>query len=281
MIKHMENKPVNNDKIELPDNYEINSDGTVIDKTTNEFLAVQKRGYNNAVFIEGKFYDIKDLVYSKFGEPCNYNHFVKYVNSKPTDFNKDDIRNLTAVTWREYYGWSSRDIDPADALIYYTISDEVVYETLKRLKPLIQDKESLNFSLSTAIPPLVSVFKKCNNEALTVFFETLKMNVSLIDSVPIILNAFIGDNDDFSMTNLITVVNLIKNDKDGMLIKLTPTIVKVFKEHNHQILPVIFNLMKKDDDPTRLFKFDEEYKKSKPSNDFKGLNWILEQNKHN
>lgn len=277
----MENKPINNDKMELPDNYEINSDGTVIDKTTNEVLSVLKHRYNNAVFIEGKFYDIKDLVYSKFGEPCNYNHFVKYVNSKPTDFNKDDIRNLTAVTWREYYGWSSRDIDPTDAIIHYTISDEVVYEMLRQLKPLIQDKESLNFSLSTAIPPLVSVFKKCNNEALTVFFETLKMNVSLIDSVPIILNAFIGDNNDFSMTNLITVVNLIKNDKDSILIRLTPTIVKVFKEHNHQILPVIFNLMEKDDDPTRLFKYDEAYKKSKPDNDFKGLNWILEQNKHN
>ena len=278
----MENKPINNNKIELSDNYEINSDGTVFDKTTNEFLTVVKKGYNNAVFIEGKFYDIKDLVYSKFGEPCNHNYFVKYVNSKPTDFNKDDIQNLTAVTWREYYGWSSKDIDPTDALIHCAISDKVTYETLKHLKPLIQDKESLNFSLSTAIPLLVSVFKKCNNEALTVFFEILKMNDTLIDSVPIILNAFIGDNNNFSMSNLITVINLIKNDKDGVLIELTPSIVKVFKNHNHLILPHIFNLMKKDDDPTRLFKHDEEYKKSKPDNDFKGLNWILEQqNNHN
>lgn len=275
----MENKSTNNNKIELPDNYEINSDGTVIDKNTNTPLPIAKKGYNNAVFIEGKFYDIKDLVYSKFGEPCEYNYFVKYVNSKPKDFNKDDIRNLTAVTWREYYGWASKDIEPIDAIIHRTISDEVVYSTLKQMKPLIQDEESLNFSLSTAIPPLVSVFENCNNDALRVFFETLKTDVSLIDSVPIILNAFIGDNDDFSMTNLITVVNLIKNDKDGILIKLTPSIVKVFKKHKHQFLPIIFNLMKKDDDPTRLFKYDEEYKKSNPDNDFKGFKWITEQQK--
>lgn len=31
----MEIRPTNNIKIELPENYEINSDGTIIDKTTN------------------------------------------------------------------------------------------------------------------------------------------------------------------------------------------------------------------------------------------------------
>ena len=116
---------------------------------------------------------------------------------------------------------------------------------------------------------LCTLFDRFFGEEVLVKSILEKTNIEITHNIS--LERLDGDDELESVTFVDTVTkNEVKFEVSGLFIAIGQV------PHN-DFLKDILELMKKDDDQTRLFKYDEEYKKSKPTNDFKGFDWIVEQ----
>ena len=284
-------EPYLNGKMEIPERVVVKSNGEIYwrDADDNFTLLPVVKGwrdinYDECVVIDDVYYKIKELVYVTYGEKCPYNHCVSQITKRPVEMNKNDIRNLRPMTWREIWGWSCYDISAKDKEINKIIKDDKVYESLLRLKPLVKKEECSTVSILSAIPMILKSFKNCDLDALSLLLEVVKEDKDdvLAKSIPLILSTFRyngkwGRDNNCDVDSLGILLHLVKHDKSDFISRFTPIALERFGDFDADALKIILDLMKKDDDQTRLFEFDEEYKKSKPSNDFKGINWIIEQ----
>ena len=285
----------NNGKMEIPERIVVEPTGEIYFRDDNDNLSLlptvkggKEFNYDDCVVIEETYYKIKELVYTIHGEKCPYPHCVSQFTKKPEGMSKNDIRNLYAMTWREIWAWSSVDITPMDKKINKIIRDEKTYKTLLELKPLIRDERSDTFSISAALPMILKSFKNCDLYALSLLLDVVREDKEdlLAKSIPLILSTFryngkFGREENCDMDSLGILLHLVKHDKSNFITKSTPLILGRFSgdvAFDGDALKIILDLMKKDEDPSRLFNHDEEYKKTKPDNDFKGLDWIIEQN---
>lgn len=284
-------EPYNNGIMEIPEQLVVKSNGDVyyLNENNKPVLLQVVKGwrdinYDECVVIDDVYYKIKELVYATYGEKCLYKHCVSHITRHPEGMNKNDIRNLRPMTWREIWGWSSYDISGIDKEISKIIKDDKVYGSLLRLKPLVKKEEFSTVSISSTLPMIIKSFKNCDIEALSLLLEVVKEDKDdvLPKSIPLILSTFRyngkwGRDNNCDVDSLGILLHLVNRDKSDFISRFIPIALERFGEFDADALKIILDLMKKDDDPTRLFKYDEEYKKSKPSDDFKGIDWILKQ----
>lgn len=286
-------EPYRNGKMEIPERVVVKSNGEIYWRDDDDNLALLSvvKGWNEinndeCVVIDGVHYKIKELVYVTYGEKCPYNHCVSQITKRPVGMNKNDIRNLRPMTWREIWGWSSNDVSTKDKEIRKIIRDDKTYASLLRLKPLVRKEEFYTISFSLTIPMILKSFKNCDLDALSLLLEVVKEDKDdvLAKSIPLILSTFRyngkwGRDNNCDVDSLGMLLHIVKRDKSDFISRFTPMLLERFGWDglDADALKIILDLMKLDDDPTRLFEFDEEYKKSKPSNDFKGIDWIIEQ----
>ena len=284
-------EPYRNGKMEIPERVVVKSNGEIYWRDDDDNLTLlpvvkgwREINYDECVVIDDVHYKIKELVYVTYGEKCPCNHCVSQITKRPEGMNKNDIRNLRPMTWREIWGWSCYDISSKDKEINKIIKDDKVYESLLRLKPLVKKEECSTVSISSAMPLILKSFKNCDLDALSLLLEVVKEDKDdvLAKSIPLILSTFRyngkwGRDNNCDVDSLGILLHLVKHDKSDFISRFTPIALERFGEFDADALKIILDLMKKDDDPTRLFEFDEEYKKSKPSNEFNGIDWIIEQ----
>jgi hypothetical protein len=284
-------EPYFNGKMEIPERIVVKSNGEIYWRDDDDNLTLlpvvkgwREINYDECVVIDDVHYKIKELVYVTYGEKCPYNHCVSQITKRPEGMNKNDIRNLLPMTWREIWGWSSYDISAKDKEINKIIKDDKIYESLLRLKPLVKKEECYTVSVSSVIPLILKSFKNCDLDALSLLLEVVKEDKDdvLAKSIPLILSTFRyngkwGRDNNCDVDSLGMLLHIVKRDKSDFISEFTPIILERLGEFDADALKIILDLMKLDDDPSRLFEFDEEYKKSKPSNDFKGIDWIIEQ----
>lgn len=282
-----------NGKMEIPERLVIKSNGEIYYRDDDDNLVLlpivngwREINKDECVLIDGVHYKIKELVYATYGEKCPYNHCVSQLTKRPVGMNKNDIRNLRPMTWREIWGWSCGDVSKKDKNIRNILRDDKTYAELLKLKPLVQKEEFYTISFSSAIPMILKSFKSCDLDALSLLLEVVSEdeNDILAKSIPLILSTFRyngkwGRDENCDVDSLGKLLHIVKRDKSNFISRFTPMMLERFgwNDLDADALKDILELMKKDDDQTRLFKYDEEYKKSKPTNDFKGFDWIVEQ----
>lgn len=225
--------------LEIPENILVTKEGNVIDKRDNSILSTIKIGRDNGIIVDDKTYLIKDLVYSIHGEKCNYNHFVGHKNRKPNDMNVDDIRNLEAITWRRWYGWESNDIRYTDRELNKIIDNYKKYSFLLNIKEQILKDDDEHISLSEVLISMLEIFKSLNKNT--------------------------------NIEHMRTFIFSFKDTKNLLFSETIFNFILIFFEDDIKILREIFMHMKIDDDLSRLFDGEDEYKNYKPSDDFKGI----------
>lgn len=159
---------------DILDEYEVTATGLIIDKNTNKPLRIKKGVRDNKVTIHGIEYSVKELVWRYYGEACTHSHFIGYIQKNPVGMNKDDIRNLKVVTWREYYGWNSADITSLDKEIHDILTDSNAYKTLLYLKEEIYKGTSADVACDMLVKLVVGSLGKFGVATVARLIEEMK-----------------------------------------------------------------------------------------------------------
>lgn len=164
---------------DILDEYEVTATGLIIDKTTNKPLRIKKGVRDNKVTIKGVEYSVKELVWRYYGEACPHSHFIGYIQKNPVGMNKDDIRNLKVVTWREYYGWNSADITPLDREIHNILTDTNSYKVLLCFKEEIYKGKSADVPCDQMLKLVVGTLGKFEVAAVVKLIDEMKKDANL------------------------------------------------------------------------------------------------------